>query len=143
MALAVELKDLQSVVKLLSMGAHVDVRDWEIDRTPLLTAIHNAWTDGVDVLLNAKADPLATDANGFTALHACTVDYDHGHDFSIFKRLIKAGVNVDAANLQGFSALTYLGQKKACVEVIKHLLDAGADPRGALSSKRQCLCIRR
>ena len=88
------------------------------------------------LLLNAKANPLATDANGFSALHACTVDYDHGRHFGIFKRLIEAGVNVDAANLHGFSALTYLGQHKACVEAIQHLLDAGADPRGALSRKR-------
>ena len=136
MSLAVELKDLQSVVKLLSMGAHVDVRDWEIDRTPLLTAIHSAWAEGIDVLLNAKADAFATDANGFSALHACTVDYDHGRHFGIFKRLIEAGVNVNMANVHGFSALTYLGQKKACVEVIQHLLEAGADPRGTISSKR-------
>jgi ankyrin repeat protein len=60
------------VTTLLELGAEVDARDAG-GTTPLLRAIRNRQTDAVEALLEAGADPRATNSRGTTAMRIATL----------------------------------------------------------------------
>lgn len=70
--------------------------------TPLHYALRHHDYDYVDLLLENGADPTHPDPNGDTALHHIASKFDN---LLLFKRLLDAGVNINARNNQGDTPL--------------------------------------
>lgn len=80
-----------TVKKLLSRGAQVDVRDaWF--RTPLHIACWYCCDQSAEILLNSGASPNAPDIDGLTPLHFAAQQ----GSVSIMRSLVFAGANVNA-----------------------------------------------
>jgi len=90
--------------------------------TPLIAGTVNAQPAAVALLLDAGADPRATDRTGATALHWCAT-YDQAE---IARALIAAGADPDATCALRQTPLHWCATRGA-VAVAKVLLDAGAD----------------
>ena len=90
--------------------------------TALIAATVNAQPRAVALLLDAGADPRATDRTGATALH-WSATYDQGE---IARALLDAGADVDATCALRQTPLHWAAIRGA-VAVAKVLLEAGAD----------------
>jgi ankyrin repeat protein len=82
----------------------------------------------VRVLLAAKANPNAADADGTTALHWAV----HRGDLDTVKALLAAGAPADAANRYGVRP-AYLAAENGDAAVMRALLAAHADPRSTFA----------
>jgi ankyrin repeat protein len=77
----------------------------------------------LDYVLSVYADPCSADARGWTALHRAA---NVGFEYSV-RRLIDAGLNVDAQTVNGTTALQ-LAAGLDEIGCMRALLEAGADP---------------
>jgi len=102
--------------------------------TLLADAVEQRNSADVTRLLQEKADPDATQADGMTAL----IWAAYHDDLKIAAQLIHAGANVKAKNRYGVSALSL-----ACVNgngaLVRLLLDKGADPNTTLNGGESVL----
>jgi uncharacterized protein len=118
--------------------------------TPLLYAVRQGFAESTDALLKAGADVNhASAGDGTTPLVMAVIN---GH-FDLARSLLERGANPNAASQQGVTALygvlnvewapkalypqprAYMQQKTGYLELIKALLDKGADPNARLKMK--------
>ena len=87
----------------------------------------------VQATIQAGANIHARDISGFTPLHMAArghrVPESHQRNIEVVKLLLKAGANVNARNTSGLTPLHEAAMWTSAPEVIKILLDAGADPK--------------
>lgn len=136
----VAAKGYQSILELLlQRGAKVDLADtsgW----FPLHGAAHNHQLRCIDALLKAKADINAANKAGETALHLAV----RNRDTTTVALFLERGADVNRRNANGLpplgTALLDRGEKRDnppehIVEVIRRLLDQGADFNFAVDSQ--------
>ena len=105
--------------------------------TALMMASQQGNIDGITLLLKAGADSNIADVDGNTCLqcfifHKCSTE--------VLQTIIDHGVDVDATNKNGVTALM-MASEKANVEFVNVLLNAGADPCIAIANGDKCLHI--
>ena len=111
------------IKKIINHGADVNAANKK-NMTPLMNACQKGNIDGINVLLNAGADPGITDVDGHTWLHYAA----SGNCSSEFlQTIIKHGADVNAANKKNMTPLMNACQK-GNIDGINVLLNAGADP---------------
>lgn len=116
----------QFLNQALRLGLDVNARD-EHGFTPLMDAArHSDGHEIIDLLLAAGADPLTRTSFGSTALHVAAIIRDA--DPQVVQLLTGAGLNVDAADKNGSTALME-AVEFGSPAMIEALLDAGANPR--------------
>ena len=135
--------DVDSATRLLRAGANVD--DLMADGTSALTvAAHSGHLDLVQLLLAEGANPNII-SSGYTALHAAVLR----GNLEMAKTLVARGANIDARLRHGTPTLRgsrdyvlpdsltgatplWLAAKYLEVDIVRWLLDRGADPAAAL-----------
>ncbi len=106
---------------LIAHGADVNARAEADGMTPLLRAARSSKLTLVRQLLDLGADPIATDAQGMTALHWSTI----GGDVPMSELLLRSGVAVDT-HCDGATALHWASHD-GHDGVVRLLLEHGAD----------------
>ncbi|HKQ72824.1 MAG TPA: ankyrin repeat domain-containing protein [Blastocatellia bacterium] len=117
---AIRDADFQAVSAALSGGADANAKD-EDGLAALMYAAIFARADCVELLLSKSADPNARSKSDVTALMLAI------GDAAKVKLLLAKGAEVNAKSKQERAALTIAADRGASVEVIKLLLDNGAD----------------
>jgi ankyrin repeat protein len=112
--------DPKSLKAMLSRGADVSARD-EDGLTPLMYAAMYAGADCMGPLLEKGADPNAKSNSGVTALMLAI-----RHPEKV-KLLLSRGADINAKSDEGHTALSIAAASGAPVEVVRMLLDEGAD----------------
>ena len=119
---AAYLGKLEEVRRLVLDGVPVDTIDAE-RRAPLMFAAFNAHTAVAEYLLDAGAEINAKDGAGRTALMYAS----SGPFAETVKLLLTRGAEVNVqGTLEGFTALM-TAAAEGQIEVVRHLLDHGAD----------------
>lgn len=111
--------DAKQVSALLRQGADANYR---VYMTPLMTAAIHDHPDCIELLLEAGAEPNATNQKSETAL-GYAAELNHT---SCVKRLIKAGADVNNANAYGMTPLMQAIRINS-LELFEMLIAAGAD----------------
>jgi len=106
--------------KLIAAGADINERNKK-GVTPLLLAIEHKWTEHISYYARAGADIHAEDMEGNTPL---TKGLEGG--FEIITKLINAG-NCTSRDSYGNTPLHIAIEKNAHAELIKYIIDCGAD----------------
>jgi hypothetical protein len=122
--LAALLPDTRLLRALIAKGADVNRASGGL--TPLLAATRDSWhgrPDAVMTLLANGASPLATDAEGNTALHGAV----HSGEPIVAAMLLDAGAPVNALNRARVSPLA-TACRAANWPLVKFLLEHGAKP---------------
>ncbi len=125
--LAALLPDTRLLRALIAKGADVNRASGGI--TPLLAATRDSWhgrAEAVLTLLANGASPLATDADGNTALHGAVLSADAG----VAAMLLDAAAPINALNQTGLSPLA-AACRAANWPLAKFLLEHGAKPAPA------------
>ncbi|HKQ73922.1 MAG TPA: ankyrin repeat domain-containing protein [Blastocatellia bacterium] len=120
---AIRDADAQTARALLSLvpgGADANARD-EDGLTALMYAAMYAGADCVELLLAQGADPNAKSKSDVTALMLAIGQADK------VRLLLAKGAEVNAESKQGHTALTIAAARAGSAEVVKALLDNGAD----------------
>ena len=120
--------------KMVTHGAHLNKQD-NLGRTALFLACKYRQQEMVKILLESAANPRITCTEGKSSLH---VAVEGGCSKKIIRALIKHGVNVNATNVHGVTALM-TACVKGNIETINILLSAGADPNIADSRGETCI----
>lgn len=98
-------------------NAKVDARNVD-NQTPLHLACLSQCTESVDLLLQHNADVNLIYKDGRTALHAAIVK--ESKSFECAKLILKAGVNVNKADIYGYTPLhiAALNEYSYCVYML-------------------------
>ncbi|MEV4508846.1 ankyrin repeat domain-containing protein [Dactylosporangium sp. NPDC049525] len=99
----------------------------ELRRDLMLRAQHGD-LPGVLELLDAGVDPHARDPHGRTLLHHISGLMAAPGDLSLFHRLVAAGLDLEARDRRGMTPLQTAVYDTGSAELVRALLDAGADP---------------
>lgn len=122
--------DTAKVIELLESGQSVHSTD-QGGKTALINAALQSHVDLFALLLEKGADPNAADRQKMTPLIAAILSYSNNKDADQVEQmvhlLIEKGVNVNAQNIGGQSALM-LAANFGLKAVVEKLLKAGADP---------------
>ena len=155
---AVQQGDVEAIRTLIKAGADVNSVQNGTKLTPIIIASAMLHGDVVDLLLANGANPNAIDSRGYTALHLVVRDTDYGMDLRtkdtvtrIVKALLaqKADPNIrlvqehpaatgNEVSLGGATALI-LAAEVNNFDVVKALLDAGADPKATTDAGHSAL----
>ena len=103
--------------------------------TALMIACKKGNKEAINALLNAGADPNITDDMGATCIHHAVAE---GCSKDVLETIVDHGANVNARNKKKVTALM-LACKKRNKDVVKVLLDAGADPNIADGMGATCI----
>ena len=107
---------------IIDLGADVNATNKE-NFTALMFASEKGNIDAMNVLINAGADQMIEDANGYTWIHhAIHGDYKK----EVLQSIIDLGADVNAANKQNFTALMFASEK-GNIDAMNVLINAGAD----------------
>lgn len=121
--LAIEQGSVSIAKLLLSRGGgSVKRKTGAAEVTPLGLACSLGSKPLISQLIKGGADPLAVDENGATILHYAIMS----EDTEIVRMILKQGLDIDARDINGQSALFYAMDQD--VSLAKLLLDHGADP---------------
>jgi ankyrin repeat protein len=155
---AVQQGDVEAIRTLIKAGADVNGVQTGTKLTPIIVASAMLHGDVVDLLLANGANPNAIDSRGYTALHLVARDSDYGMDLRskdtvtrIIKALLanKADPNIrlvqehpaatgNEVSLGGATALI-LAAEVNNFDVVKALLDGGADPKATTDAGHSAL----
>jgi ankyrin repeat protein len=155
---AVQQGDVEAIRTLIKAGADVNTVQNGTKLTPIIIASAMLHGDVVDLLLANGANPNAIDSRGYTALHLVVRDTDYGMDLRtkdtvtrIVKALLaqKADPNIrlvqehpaatgNEVSLGGATALI-LAAEVNNFDVVKALLDGGADPKATTDAGHSAL----
>ena len=119
----------ESIVALSAAGANVNSQD-DLGRTPLHEAASagSAKEPDVHALLKAGANLDSVDDDDFTPLHMASGGRNGYAVPTNALVLVHAGANVNVVNERGHTPLHYAALFSESEELLKQLLDAGADP---------------
>mmetsp|Transcript_7185 Transcript_7185/g.10685 ORF Transcript_7185/g.10685 Transcript_7185/m.10685 type:complete len:296 (-) Transcript_7185:74-961(-) len=129
---AVRDKDIESAKQCIANGANLDAVD-SMSRTALHLACWKGDPDMVKLLLRSKASPTVRARDNFTPLHfavqsgsieCCKILLEHE------KKLLTMRIS------KGNKSALHLAAAKNNLELVRFLLDEGADP-SSLTNKRQ------
>jgi ankyrin repeat protein len=121
---------------LLERGAKVNIRDHE-KRTPLMMLDDDATPEMLQLLLAFGAKFPLTDKAGSNALHYAA---SKGIDPELIRTLVNYGINVNAANKEGKTALMLAAEENES-EAVAALLESGADVNMKTRDGRSALDI--
>ena len=107
---------------LLSSGLDIDSRGND-GTTPLMVAAAKGEEKTVDLLLSKGADPYLKNFIGRNLLHAAA----EGGNTSIVKSMLSCGINIDSKDDESSATPLIIAVKENHVEVMKYLLQKGAD----------------
>ena len=118
----------EAVELLLSVGSDPNYTPLAHGTTPLMQAAGTGYLKSVKALLDVGASARALTANRETALHFLAASRRNAESVPIAKLLIDAGVDVNAQDADGDSALLLAAmfRKK---DLVDYLITAGADPK--------------
>jgi uncharacterized protein len=120
---------------LIENGAEVNARS-DDQASALIFACSNNLPDVAELLVNAGAEVNVQDEFGQSALmEIYHRDHDHETMIALTRLLLVHGVDVEASNTNGETAIVFAVQS-GCLECIRMLLDAGADPNRELPDGR-------
>ena len=108
---------------IIDHGAQVNATN-KNGQTALMMASDCGYLNGINMLLRAGADPNVINANGSTCLHFAS---RHGSSKEALQTIIDHGVNVNATNKKGHTALM-MASEFGHLNGIHVLLKAGAQP---------------
>ena len=115
---------IEVVQAIIDHGADVNATNKE-NVTAFVIASNFGYTDAINVLLNASADPNMTDDTyGDTCLHKAV---RQGCSSDVLQAIIDHGVDVNATNKYNVTAFM-IASHKGNTDAINVLLNAGADP---------------
>ena len=124
----------ETLEELIDYGADVNALN-NRGRTPLLLSCFYRYTDSVNVLLGAGADPSISDHENFSCLHAAV---DGRCSNNTLQAVIDHGAHIDAKRKDGTTALL-----SACrtgqSELVMFLMEAGADVNIVKPDGNTCL----
>jgi ankyrin repeat protein len=118
----------KAALTLIQAGAEVIPRRSRVRLTPLSAAVSKRHTGLVNFLLDHGADVTQADDTGSTPLMTAATT----HDYDMVMEILRRHPDVNAQELDGFTALMYactIGAVPPDLRIVKALLDAGADPR--------------
>ena len=118
--------DLDTVARLLDAGADVNTAD-DHGVTPLERAAENASAAMVGALLAAGADANAAQTSGLTPLMTAA----RTGSVAVVQALLGHGAEVNAATAETRSTALMWAVAEPHPDVVRVLLDAGADPRAS------------
>jgi hypothetical protein len=117
--------DMIEVEALLEAGADPNIKNND-GKSPLYIACEANQTLSVKMLLKYKADPkVITNELKMTAIMATSVYFDSEPSLELIKMLIDAGVNINAKDVNGKTALM-LAQEAGKADMVKLLKQSGA-----------------
>ena len=119
---AVENGNLEMVQFLLDHGAKINIRDND-KRTPLMMLDGDATPELLELLLRYGAKPKLLDKEKNTALHHLI---ENGGDQALIRTLVTFGVDVNAVNKSGQTALMFAAEN-GYEDSVKALLESGAE----------------
>ncbi|CAM9846288.1 unnamed protein product, partial [Ectocarpus fasciculatus] len=102
--------------------------------TPLILATLHGHSQIVEILLRKGATVSMVANDGFTALHACALTKDPSR--SVVKLLIRAGAALEAKMMttEGHHTPLHTAALRGRSEMVKTLIEAGANPDSRMSS---------
>ena len=137
---AASVGNLDEVNRLIAAGHPVDAKGGMMSQyTPLVMAVRGCRAKCLEALVRKGADVHWQDGNRATALHVAVNAYGERYNPSpgafiqsfnaIVDILVRAGINVNAPNASGFTAL-HLTCSIPDPYRLKKLIEIGADPSG-------------
>jgi len=135
-----ENKDNLEIAKLF-VSSHADLNKSGEAGPPLIAAIASNNFELADLLIEKGADVKGVGKDGSTALITLIMQFhraDRTPAVERAKSLVKAGVNINAANKNGITALMAACANRS-VPLIGALLDIGADPNIASNDQSPVL----
>jgi ankyrin repeat protein len=123
---AVETQNSRIVQELLAAGADVNSKSKD-GRTPLVIAASNGNAELVEELLKAGADPNAHAKDGPTALGSAMEAKELEKRLRVVRRLLQAGAELNSREDESGSTPLMEALRYGRVELVRVLLDAGAD----------------
>nr|QBK92095.1 MAG: ankyrin repeat protein [Pithovirus LCPAC304] len=121
--------DIRIIALLLEHGANPDISN-KLGNTALINASHVADIDIVRLLLEHNANPNLPNKRGNTALIEASGDSFVEHT-DIVRLLLEHGAKPDLQIRNGWTAIK-VASYDGYIETVRLLLNAGADPQGAL-----------
>ena len=132
---AVRTGDTEAMKFLIDLGADVN-QNGDSNGNPLIYyAVHGGKTEVVKILIDAGADPTARDCAGGTPIHIAVFK----RSTEIVKILIEAGEDVNVITQGGLTPLHLASWGSGRIEIIKFLIDSGADLTARYGSKTPLL----
>jgi ankyrin repeat protein len=119
---AVETGNLEIAEYLLTHGAKANIRDFE-KRTPLMMMDEDATLEMFQLLVRFGAKPALLDKQKNTPLHHLA---DNNDAADLARQLVAYGVNVNAVNKEGRTALMIAVENDRS-DTVKALIESGAD----------------
>jgi ankyrin repeat protein len=120
---AIRQGNLDEARRILHSGTKLDVFD-KFGDTPMVAAIRGDYTNFVEELLSAGADPKFTAPGKGTPLMGAAWQ----RNLRLAKELLDRGVPVNTADFSGQTALMLAPYNDSDGKMVQLLLDAGADP---------------
>ncbi len=121
---ACEVGNLEEVKKILNEGVNLEARNIE-GYTALMAAIHGGQAEAARLLIENGADVNARKGNGDSVL----IFAISKGQYEVARALIENGTDIHAKNYLDETALIKAAQTHAPAELIKLLLEKGADVR--------------
>lgn len=116
--------NVEAAAILLEHGAEINIRDAVNNDTALMYGVRDGKLKVAEYLLTRGADPNITDKQGFAPLHVAVAR----NDIELVKRLLSHGAAINARTTGHGRTALLIAAMSGFVEMVRLLLDAGANP---------------